>query len=82
MLGPGKIKDHESTKGVTIKQPTNPQDEGGQTFTYRTNKTKDFNLFSLSRYIVLYILSSLYKGKIQTNGIILRFSTLLLRVRC
>ena len=30
----------------------------------RINKTKDF---SLSRYIVLYILSSLYKGE-DTNG--------------
>ena len=40
--------------------------KGGQTFTYSTNKAKDFNIFSLLRYIVSYILSSLYKGKIQT----------------
>ena len=32
---------------------------------YRTNKTS--NLFSPSRYIVLYILSSQYKGKNQTG---------------
>ena len=28
VLGPSKIKDHESTKGATIKQFTNPQDQG------------------------------------------------------
>ena len=57
-------------KGATTKQPTNPQDQGepykvGNQLLYRTNKTS--NLFSLSRYIVLYILSSLYKAKIQTE---------------
>ena len=58
VLGPSKIKDHESTKGATIKQPTNPQDQGepykvDKQFLYRTNKTS--NLFSLSRYIASYI---------------------------
>ena len=28
VLGPSKIKDHESTKGVTRRKPTYPQDQG------------------------------------------------------
>ena len=28
VLKPAKVKEHESTKGATIKQPTNPQDQG------------------------------------------------------
>ena len=56
--GPSKIKDHDSTKGVTTKQTTYPQGQGelykvDTQLLYRTNQTN--NRFSLSRYTVLYI---------------------------